>query len=121
MLIDRRVLGDATLTDCRNGRVSAEIANRREFLGRVGGGFALLALADLLARDRLLAAPAEPEGQRRGQGPTHHTATARSVIWLFMEGGPGAMDTFDPKPELARHHGRTPECRSTYSSAVPVH
>src|SRR5262249_52757009 len=40
--------------------------------------------------------------------PPHHAARAKSVIWLFMEGGPGAMDTFDPKPELTRHHGRRP-------------
>ena len=34
----------------------------------------------------------------------HHPARAKSVIWLFMEGGPSAMDTFDPKPELERMH-----------------
>lgn len=108
MSIDRRVLLDANRTDCRCGRVTAGITNRREFLGRVGGGFALLALADLLGQDRLLADHAEPE-RPPGPGPTHHPARARSVIWLFMEGGPAAMDTFDPKPELARHHGRAPE------------
>ena len=47
---------------------------------------------------------AGPHGAR----PPHLAAKARSVIWLFMEGGPGAMDTFDPKPELTRHHGRRP-------------
>ena len=66
----------------------------------------MLALADLLGRDRLLAGVsiARPPMAR----PPHFAARARSVIWLFMEGGPGAMDTFDPKPELTRHHGRRP-------------
>ncbi len=35
--------------------------------------------------------------------------SARSVIWLFMEGGPSAVDTFDPKPELKKHHGKRPK------------
>src|SRR5262249_42299844 len=36
----------------------------------------------------------------------HHPARATSVIFLFMEGGPSHLDTFDPKPELTRNHGR---------------
>src|SRR5262249_59868325 len=38
--------------------------------------------------------------------PPHFTPKARSVIFLFMDGGPSQMDTFDPKPRLAREHGQ---------------
>ena len=97
---------DAYRTNCRCGRVTPGITNRREFLGRAGAGFGMLALADLLGRDRLLAGAST--GGPMAPKPPHHAARARSVIWLFMEGGPSAMDTFDPKPELTRHHGQTP-------------
>src|SRR5262249_28475001 len=36
----------------------------------------------------------------------HHTPRARNVIFLFMEGGPSQVDTFDPKPRLDREHGQ---------------
>ena len=48
-----------------------------------------------------------PRNLRRPTGPKppHLTAKAKSCIFLFMGGGPGHMDTFDPKPDLTRHHG----------------
>jgi hypothetical protein len=73
---------------------------RREMLTRAGGGFGLLALADLLHRDsRLEASPEDGLGLRP-------TGKARSVIFLFMGGGPSQVDTFDPKPEIARWGGQ---------------
>ena len=73
---------------------------RRQLLARAGGGFGSLALAGLLAEEGLSAAstPTQP-------GP-HFAPQARSVIFLFMYGGPSQVDTFDPKPELARWHGK---------------
>lgn len=72
-------------------------SSRREFLRTAGGGFGMLALSGLLQREQLLAQePALP----------HHAPKAKSVIWLFMYGGPSAVDTFDPKPELDRLHGQ---------------
>jgi len=72
-------------------------SSRREFLRTAGGGFGMLALAGMLQREKLLAQePALP----------HHAPKAKSVIWLFMYGGPSAVDTFDPKPELDRLHGQ---------------
>jgi hypothetical protein len=68
---------------------------RREFLWQVGGGFAGLALADLLARDAAAAAK-QP----------HYPAKAKHCIFLFMNGGPSQVDTFDPKPELSKYHGQ---------------
>ena len=67
----------------------------------------MLALADLLGRDRLLVKESIA-GPPITPGRPTFAAMARAVIWLFMEGGPGAMDTFDPKPELTSHHGQRP-------------
>jgi hypothetical protein len=74
--------------------------SRRQMLCQAGAGFGALAMAGLLGQQQTLAAPtlAPP-------GP-HHPPTATSVIFLFMEGGPSAMDTFDPKPALEKLHGQ---------------
>ncbi len=65
---------------------------RRQFLKRAGLGFGWLALADLLGDRPLIA--------------QHIPPRAKSVIWLFMEGGPSGFDLFDPKPELEKGHGK---------------
>lgn len=83
-----------------------KIVNRRHFLERAGAGFGSVALAHLLGAEGLLAeesAAANPLAPR----PTHFPAKARSVIWLFMEGAPSAVDMFDPKPELTKRDGQT--------------
>ncbi len=78
-------------------------ASRREFLHRVGSGFGTVALAALLQQQSLLGqeAPLNPLAPR----PGHFAAKAKSVIWLFMNGGPSQVDTWDYKPELARRDG----------------
>lgn len=73
------------------------VASRRELFTRAGSGLAGLALADLLA-----ASPADPLAAKT----PHHPARAKSVIFLFMEGGPSQVDTFDPKPLLTKLHGQ---------------
>src|SRR4030095_3910814 len=87
--------------------------SRREFLRRAGGGFGLLALTSLLDADRLLAAEpsiaqaaAGREGNPLAPVAPHFPARARSVIFLFMSGGPSHVDLFDPKPELIRLAGQ---------------
>ena len=69
---------------------------RRGMLAHCGSGFGLTALAAMTAK------------QTPADAPTHHHATARRVIFLYMDGGPSQIDTFDPKPELDRVHGRDP-------------
>jgi hypothetical protein len=64
----------------------------------------LLALADLLKRDSLLAAE-RPTDSAQLPAP-HFTPRANAIIWLFMEGAPSAVDIFDPKPELDKGHGK---------------
>jgi hypothetical protein len=94
-----------SLTSSHCGRFEA-IVNRRHFLQRSGAGFGILALADLLSGKGLLAADDDAQGPltpRTG----HFPAKARSIIWLFMEGAPSAVDTFDPKPELTKRDGQT--------------
>jgi hypothetical protein len=84
--------------------------NRRDFLFRAAGGFGGLALSALLAQDGALAAPAAPKVPR-GLNPLapkqpHFQTRAKSVIFLFMVGGPSHIETFDPKPELDRLDGQ---------------
>ncbi len=70
--------------------------DRRSFLARAGAGLGLLALGDALSA-------AQPAAAASG---LHHAGKAKAVIWLYMHGGPSAMDTFDPKPELTKRHGQ---------------
>jgi hypothetical protein len=76
--------------------------NRRGFFQRMSGGLCGAALTYLLG-----------ENLRAAEGPRdltprvpHFPAKARSVIHLFMNGGPSQMDLFDPKPALDKHHGQ---------------
>ncbi|MBY0504065.1 MAG: DUF1501 domain-containing protein [Bryobacteraceae bacterium] len=62
---------------------------RRDFLCRAANGFGGLALLQMLARG------------------AHFPAKAKSVIYLYMDGGPSQMDSFDPKPRLRAEHGQT--------------
>src|SRR5215510_6026641 len=71
--------------------------SRRDFFARAGGGFGLLALHSLLQSDALAA-----ESVR----PAHFEGKAKSIIWLFLDGGPSHIDLFDPKPELAKLAGQ---------------
>ena len=83
--------------------MSGNRASRREFLTRAANGFGGLALAAMLAENQARAAADDPLSPRA----SHFTAKAKSVIFLFMDGGPSQMDTFDPKPRLERDHGQT--------------
>ncbi|MDB6040657.1 MAG: hypothetical protein JWM99_4498 [Verrucomicrobiales bacterium] len=79
--------------------------SRRDFLARSGSGFGAMALSYLLARDGGLnsfASPLNPLAPKLAQIPPK----AKSVIWLFMEGGPSHLDLFDPKPELDKLAGK---------------
>lgn len=81
--------------------------SRREFLSRAGVGFGSLALQFLLAQEAMANTreenPRSPLAPKRPMFP----ARAKSVIFLFMYGGPSQMDTFDPRPELTKYDGKT--------------
>lgn len=69
-------------------------SSRRQFLSSVGGGFAGVALSQMLADNAF------------GTGIQHYPAKVKRIIQLFMTGGASPMDTYDYKPELERLHGQ---------------
>jgi hypothetical protein len=78
------------------------LSSRREWLKRCGNGFGLLALAHLLDRERgglTAGGPLDPRAP-------HFAAKAKSVIWIFVNGGPSHVDTWDWKPELEKRDGQ---------------
>lgn len=80
-------------------------ARRRDFLRRTGQGIGMLALANLLQENEVKAAPdlaLNPLAPRQGNFPSK----AKSVIWLFMNGGQSQVDTWDYKPALEKHDGQ---------------
>jgi len=81
-----------------------QVRSRREFLFQAGGGLGGLALTWLMQRDARAAAsrtvnPLAPK-------PAHFAGRAKSVIFMFMVGGPSHLDLFDPKPELEKWRGK---------------
>ncbi|MCW3098470.1 MAG: hypothetical protein JWL77_4088, partial [Chthonomonadaceae bacterium] len=93
---------------------SPVFASRRDFLRLTGSGFGMLALSGLLEAEDARSAraaeasfypppdPKHPLAPRPGYLP----AKAKHVIWLFMNGGPSHVDTWDYKPELEKHNGQ---------------
>jgi hypothetical protein len=79
---------------------------RREFLSDLGMGFVGLALGAMLHRDRAARA-GTVEGQSAPGAADRRPAPATRVIWLMMRGGVSHLESFDPKPALDRHAGKT--------------
>ena len=79
--------------------------SRRDLLHQAGAGFAGLAFLDLLSRDGFFA---------RAAAPPPRKARAKHAVFLFMNGAPSHVDTFDPKPALSRYHGKP------YTGPTPV-
>jgi len=89
------------------------VFNRRDLLRSSANGFGLLALAGLFGQEaeaaaKAVTAPAKPGAQPNPLAPRtpHFAPKAKRVIFLFMHGGPSQVDTFDPKPLLARDNGK---------------
>ncbi len=84
--------------------------SRRQVICKIGGGFGMLGLASILADAGLLAAEATPAPTRvknpLAPKPPHFAPRAKRVIFLFMNGGPSHVDTFDPKPALEKYQGK---------------
>ena len=98
-------------------------ASRREFLEKAGLGFGGLAASCLLAEDAGTTSRANPFAAKSAPLP----AKAKSVIFLFMHGGPSHLDTFDPKPLLQKYDGqpvpdsfRTRDFQFTKMDKVPL-
>lgn len=75
--------------------------SRRDMLSRCAGGFGAMAATALMA---------ESQHSRAGNATSglHYAARAKAIIYLYMDGGPSQVDTFDPKPMLDKFNGRNP-------------
>src|SRR3954470_10692361 len=83
--------------------------SRREMLLRCASGFGAVALASLFGENLLSGAVAS---ESTGHGPLaprapHFPAKAKNIIFLYMDGGPSQVDTFDPKPRLQKESGQS--------------
>src|ERR1700704_1378660 len=78
------------------------MVTRRDILSRAGHGFGSLALASLLGGPAQAATRVNPLAPKA----PHFAPKAKSVIFLFMVGGPSHIDTFDPKPALQKYQGQ---------------
>lgn len=91
-------------------QTSGFTVSRRELLTRAGSGAGLLGLAALLGDEGLLApsvrAANDPPLNPLAPRPSHFSAKAKRVIWLFINGGPSHVDTWDYKPELEKRDGQ---------------
>jgi hypothetical protein len=87
-------------------RLEDSFFTRRDFLHRCGMGLGALALGSVineaLGLETTGSAPLNPLTPKA----PHFPAKAKRVIHLFMNGGPSHVDTFDPKPELTKYHGK---------------
>lgn len=79
------------------------VVNRRAWFQTMAGGICGAAISQLLRAE----VPPAPSPAGLEPRPSHFPGRARSVIQLFMNGGPSQMDLFDPKPELDRRHGQS--------------
>lgn len=88
--------------------ISDHFCSRRELLSRMGNGFAALGLMGVLGESAF--ASSVPQGAVRlsplAPKAPMFAAKAKRVIFLFMNGGPSQVDTFDPKPMLAKYAGQ---------------
>src|SRR5437016_231701 len=92
----------------------APYITRREILSSIGCGFGTLALASMMETPAN-AASTNPLALRQ----PHFQARAKRVIFLFMNGGPSHVDTFDPKPALAKYNGQRPEMLNKINTGRP--
>ncbi len=96
-------------------RLDGNCNSRRHFLTQAGGGAGLLALASLLADEGLLSgvsaaesaagSASDPRLNPLAPKKSHFPAKAKNVIWLFMNGGPSHVDTWQYKPALEKRDG----------------
>lgn len=80
---------------------------RRDFLADAGMGFFGMAAGAMLARDGILRAVRAATLAPQGHAPLAYTPRAKSVIWLFMQGGVSHLESFDPKPALNKYAGKS--------------
>ena len=98
---------DRTQVPQQHGPATSPLWTRRQVLESGTNGFGMLALAQILAQQGLLAndgvgTSAGDAGNQMATRLSHHAPKAKRVIFLFMPGGPPHVDLFDPKPALVK-------------------
>ena len=99
-------------------------ATRREWLCRAGCGFGLIGLAGLLGEETAAASRLVDDLGARALNPlaarpSHFPAKAKRVVWIFVNGGPSQVDTWDYKPGLEKAHGKSiKEFDSSFSNTT---
>ncbi len=92
------------------GRFRTAGLTRRDILSNAACGFGSVALSALMADHSFATAPQWPASDRQPRvssaKPTHFEPKVKRVLYLYMDGGPSQVDTFDPKPRLARENGQ---------------
>lgn len=102
----------------RLGRTGAAFCGRtrREFIWQSGGGLGAVALTSLLESDGFFGGTASaadsPVHSPLAAKPSHFAPKAKSVIFLFMYGGPSHIDTFDYKPKMIGMEGKTVDVKT---------
>ncbi len=87
-------------------RFQSRAVTRRQMLERCAMGFGAAALAGLMGETRSAFADEARRTDAYAPKPTHFPAKAKSVIFLYMDGGVSQVDSFDPKPLLTKENGR---------------
>jgi len=80
--------------------------SRREILRRCGAGFGIAGLAAVLGEDACGTTKVGTADHPLSPRPPHFPPRVKRVIQVLANGGPSQVDTFDPKPELTRYHGK---------------
>src|ERR1700744_590660 len=93
--------------DLCNNCIQSPYVTRRQFLSRLGMGFGALGLASLLRQDSLFGMDADSSMSPLTPKTPPLPAKAKRVIHIFAQGAPSQVDTWDPKPALARYAGQT--------------
>jgi hypothetical protein len=92
--------------------------SRRELLLRSANGFGAVALAALW-NDNAVGTPLRPAVSPLAPRVGHYPARVKRVIFLYMDGGPSQVDTFDPKPRLNREHGEPIKMAAPPTQFIP--
>ena len=87
-------------------RLDDQFFTRRDFLHRCGMGMGALAFGSVLGQTLAVSAADAPDLNPLMPKAPQFPGKAKRVIHLFMNGGPSHVDTFDPKPQLTKYHGR---------------
>src|SRR4051812_47789321 len=101
-------MAEETSRQSSSSRASSMASNveRRTFLQETAAGLGTIALSSLLPRQIVADAQPAPDRWNGVLGSLHHAARAKRIIYLYRAGGPPHLESFDPKPQLARMNGQ---------------